>query len=103
MSRTDTPTGETGTRARETGTPSRDVERTKIRRDFVWHLGTYLIMMAFFAAIAAMAGTGSTWVLWVAIPWGLAVAFHALATVVDGTRVLRPEDEAKPPQEHQLV
>ena len=81
-------------------TPS---SRAKVREDFVWHLGTYLIMMAFFVAIAAMSGSGFTWVLWVAIPWGLAVAFHALSTIVDGTRILRPEDEASQPREHELV
>lgn len=77
--------------------------RGKIREDFVWHLGTYLIMMAFLVAIAAMTSSGLTWVLWIAIPWGLAVAFHGLATIVDGTRILRPEDEAKQPREHEMV
>ena len=64
-------------------------ERSKVREGFVWHLGTYLIMMGFFTAIALMAGTGFVWVLWVAIPWGLGVAFHALAFVVEGTRLVR--------------
>lgn len=72
-----------------TMTPTRR-RRVKDRTDFIWHLGTYLIMHAFFVAIAAMAGTGYTWVLWVAIPWGLGVAFHALATFVS---VTQPADE----------
>lgn len=63
--------------------------RSTVREGFVWHLGTYVIMMGFFAAIALMADTGFRWVLWVAIPWGLAVAFHALAFVVEGTRLVR--------------
>lgn len=87
MTRTDTPAG----------------RRAKVREDFVWHLGTYLIMLAFFVAIAAMTSSGSTWVLWIAIPWGLAVAFHGLATLIDGTRVVRPEDEPTRPRQRDLV
>lgn len=58
--------------------------RIKDRTDFIWHLGTYVIMMGFFVAIATMSSSSYTWVLWVAIPWGLGVAFHALAFLVSG-------------------
>ena len=67
--------------------------RGKAREDFVWHLGTYLIMMGFFVAIALMSGSSFTWVLWIAIPWGLGVAFHALAFIVTGTRMVHHDDE----------
>lgn len=87
MTRTDT-APDTGSAA-DTTQRRAHAERSKVREGFVWHLGTYLIMMGFFAAIAVMADTGFRWVLWVAIPWGLGIAFHALAFVIEGTRLVR--------------
>lgn len=80
MTRTDTPI-------------DRRRARGKAREDFVWHLGTYIIMMTFFSAIALMSHSSFTWVFWIAIPWGLGLAFHALAFVVSGTRLVHREDE----------
>jgi len=59
--------------------------RWKIREDFAWHFGTYLIMVGFFLTIALIVGGDMGWVLWIAAPWGLAVAFHAMATIITGT------------------
>lgn len=89
MTRTDTTPTRTPVEATAHHPPAADHERSKVREGFVWHLGTYLIMMGFFCAIALMADTGFRWVLWVAIPWGLGLAFHALAFVVEGTRLVR--------------
>ena len=35
------------------------------------------------------ASISTSWIIWVAIPWGLGLAFHALAFLVEGTRLVR--------------
>lgn len=44
---------------------------------FFWHLGAYLVITTFLWLIIDAA------VFWVAVPWGLGLAFHALATFLD--------------------
>jgi hypothetical protein len=65
-----------------TGTPATR-PHTDPGDGLAYHIGTYVIMIAFFLAIAAMTGSSATWVIWIAIPWGLAVAFHLLWYLVE--------------------
>ena len=43
---------------------------------FFWHLGTYVVINAFLLFIIQDWRVN----LWIIVPWGLAVAFHGLAT-----------------------
>lgn len=43
---------------------------------FFWHLGTYVVINAFLWFIIQDWSVN----LWIIVPWGLAVAFHGLAT-----------------------
>ena len=57
----------------------RDVARTRIkrRRDFGWHLITWIVINAFLVFIWAIGPRVSFWPVWVMVPWGIALAFHA--------------------------
>lgn len=49
---------------------------------FLWHLGVYVIVNLFLWLV-----TGSATVaFWVAVPWGLGLAFHALAVMLSSER-----------------
>jgi hypothetical protein len=52
------------------------VRRLKVRRDFGWHLATYVIINGFLIFIWSVKG-GGFWPVWVIVPWGLGLAFHA--------------------------
>ena len=45
---------------------------------FFWHLGTYIVIVGFLWFVIQ----NRTAMLWIAIGWGLAVAFHGLATLL---------------------
>ena len=64
------------------------VRRVKERRDFYWHLGTYLIVNAFLIAVWAWSDASYFWPFWVLVGWGIGLAFHAWATFFG-----RPVDE----------
>ena len=53
--------------------------RLKIKRDFGWHLATYLIITGFLTFIWPLGG-GGFWPIWVIVPWGVGLAFHAAYT-----------------------
>ena len=53
------------------------LKRIKKRRDFYWHLVTYLVVNAFLVFIWAIGPRVSFWPMWVLIFWGMALAFHA--------------------------
>ena len=70
----------------ETPTPEvRARKRAKYLSGLVWHAGTFVIINAFFWIID-LAGSreGLQWSFWITAVWGLALAFHALAYLVDG-------------------
>ena len=52
------------------------IKRVKIRRDFMMHLGSYVIINAMMIAIWAMGSRIGFWPMWVMIPWGVGLAFH---------------------------
>jgi len=52
--------------------------------DLVWHAGTYVIINTFLWTLDIIGGDGVNWAFWVTIGWGIALAFHALAYIVDG-------------------
>ncbi len=51
--------------------------RIKRRRDFYWHLVTYIIINGFMVFIWAMGPRAGFWPLWMMVPWGIGLAFHA--------------------------
>jgi hypothetical protein len=51
--------------------------RIKKRRDFHWHLVTYLVVNALLVFIWALGPRVSFWPMWVLIFWGMGLAFHA--------------------------
>ena len=67
----------------------------------MWHAGAFAILNAFFWILDALGPGGLTWALWITLFWGLALAFHALAYVVDGRGVeerLTARFERTPPR-----
>ena len=55
----------------------RAAKRAQDMTAFFWHLGAYLVINTFLWLIIEGA------VFWVAVPWGIGLAFHALATFLD--------------------
>jgi hypothetical protein len=52
-------------------------ERIKRRRDFGWHLITYLIVNGLLVVVWAVGPRETFWPMWVMIFWGIGLAFHA--------------------------
>ena len=52
------------------------IRRIKSRREFMMHLGTYIIINGFLIAIWAMGSRVNFWPAWVLIGWGVGLAFH---------------------------
>lgn len=53
------------------------IRRLKARRDFGWHFATYVIINGFLVFIWLISGGGGFWPIWVIVPWGIGLAFHA--------------------------
>ena len=50
-----------------------------------WHIGAFVIINVFFWLMDVGLGQeGVQWAHWIAVPWALALAFHALAYSIDG-------------------
>lgn len=63
-------------------------ERAKYLSGLVWHVGAFVIVNAFFWILDLTIGAGGIqWAFWITLFWGLALAFHALAYVVDGRQL----------------
>lgn len=54
---------------------------------FLWHAGTFVIINAFFWILDSMDYGGITWSFWITLFWGLALAFHGLAYLIDGRQI----------------
>ena len=52
-----------------------------------WHAGTFVIINVFFWILDSMDYGGITWSFWITLFWGFALAFHALAYLVDGRQL----------------
>ena len=58
-------------------------KRVKEFTDLMWHLATFVIINAFLWGIDISQGSGVDWAYWVTISWGIGVAFHVAAYVLD--------------------
>ena len=61
--------------------------RARYLTGLLWHAGAFVIINAFFVLLDLVTGGGLTWALWIAAPWGFALAFHALAYAIDGRSI----------------
>jgi hypothetical protein len=72
------------TRSDDTGTEverAQARQRLKVKRDFGWHVATYVIVNGFLTFIWTLGG-GSFWPIWVMVPWGIGLAFHGAYTLL---------------------
>lgn len=72
-------------------TPEQQAQRrAKYLSGLVWHAGTFVIINAFFWFLDLFVGQeGIQWAIWITLFWGFALAFHALAYIVDGRQLER--------------
>lgn len=73
------------------GKPQTAEERAQRRAGYlaglIWHAGTFVIINGFFWLLDLMGTGGITWSFWITLTWGLGLAFHALAYLVDGRQL----------------
>jgi hypothetical protein len=50
--------------------------RIKRRRDFSWHLITYVVVNALMVVVWAIGPRESFWPMWLMIFWGIGLVFH---------------------------
>ncbi len=66
-----------------TSTPQeRADKRVKSFTDLMWHIATFVIVNGFLWAIDLMQG-GADWAYWVTLSWGIGLAFHVAAYLLD--------------------
>jgi hypothetical protein len=71
-------------------------KRVKAKKEFYRHLGTYLVMSAFFFLLNAVTSFGNWWFYWPMLGWGLAVLFHYVDVFgIPGMDPMSPEWEEK--------
>jgi hypothetical protein len=58
-------------------------KRVKNFTDLMWHVATFVIVNGFLWAIDLMQGGGLNWAYWVTISWGIGLAFHVAAYLLD--------------------
>lgn len=67
---------------------TRAQQRAKHLSSLLWHVGAFVIINAFFWILdLATAAGGLDWAHWITVFWGFALAFHALAYLIDGSRL----------------
>ena len=59
--------------------------RARYLTGLAWHAGAYVILSACFAGLDLLGDRMFGWSIWIMAVWGLALAFHGLAYLVDGT------------------
>ena len=62
-------------------------KRAKAKAEFIRHLMSYLVIMAFLALINNVTGSRYQWWLWPALGWGIGIVSHFLKTYVTGGRL----------------
>jgi hypothetical protein len=49
----------------------------------MWHAATFVIVNAFLWGVGIVGGSGVDWAYWVTISWGIGLAFHVAAYMLD--------------------
>ncbi|MCB0949489.1 MAG: 2TM domain-containing protein [Mycobacterium sp.] len=62
-------------------------KRAKYLTGLLWHTGAFVIVNGFFWVLDAVTDGGITWAFWITLFWGFALAFHALAYLIDGRQL----------------
>lgn len=57
-------------------------KKVKLKKGFYFHLGIYIIVIAFLAIINILTDSRNWWFLFPAASWGVAVAIHALTIFI---------------------
>ena len=59
--------------------------RARYLTGLLWHVGVFVVVNGFFWLLDWMIGQdGFQWAYWITLLWGLALAFHVVAWLVDG-------------------
>jgi hypothetical protein len=58
--------------------------RAEYLAGLIWHVGTFVIINVFLWVLDALGAGGIDWAFWVTGMWGIGLAFHVLAYLVDG-------------------
>ena len=75
--------------------------RAKYLSGLLWHAGAFVIINAFFWILDLSVGqTGVQWAFWITGVWGFALAFHALAYLVDGRQLEERKAQQYLEEEH---
>jgi Na+/melibiose symporter-like transporter len=74
--------------AEETTPEARARKRAKSFTGLLWHIGTFVVINAFLWILDIVAGApGVQWAYWITIFWGIGLAFHVLAYLIDDSGV----------------
>ena len=76
--------------ARTNGSPHEERARTRAHSytGLMWHIGAFVILNALvWLPDLALEQSGAQWAGWITAAWGFALAFHALAYIIDGRGV----------------
>lgn len=52
-----------------------------------WHIAAYVVVNVFLWALDYVTGGGIQWAFWVTIAWGVGLAFHAIAYLIDDSGI----------------
>ena len=62
--------------------------RARYLTGLYWHVGAFVVLNAFFWILDLLIGaSGIQWAYWITLFWGLALAFHTVAYLIDGRQV----------------
>lgn len=63
-------------------------KRAKSYTGLLWHIGTFVVINGFLWALDLFTGAeGLQWAYWITIFWGIGLAFHVLAYLIDDSGV----------------
>lgn len=66
--------------------PTPEQRARKRAKEFVgllWHVATFFIVNPFLWGIDIVTGNGVNWAYWVTLAWGIGLAFHVAAYLLD--------------------
>ena len=58
-------------------------KRVNDRSSLLWHISAFVIVNAFLWFIDIAGGGGVQWAYWTTIPWGVGLAFHIAAYLIE--------------------